>query len=195
MTTASPKDPSAADVLPLEPSRWEADQAHSGLSFSVRHLGLTRVRGRFERFEAAIIVGSSLSETVIEASVDMTSVNTNNADRDAHLLSTDFFNVDAHPTIDFRSTAIAGAGQDWVLNGDLTINGITRALELPVTFTGLAPFGDVPHAGFEAAGELRRSDFGIEFGLLPGPAGVIVISDVVKFDLDLQFVRTDVPGG
>src|SRR3954471_22935098 len=85
---------------------WSVDPHHSAITFSIRHLGLSRVRGRFDRFDVTLHVGDSLTESQVEATIDLASIDTNNADRDAHLRSTDFFKVDAHPTMTFRSTGI-----------------------------------------------------------------------------------------
>src|SRR5882762_10077900 len=93
----------ATTTLPITSGRWTLDQAHSGVLFVVRHLGLSNVRGRFDRFDATVDVGSSLDEIVVTAEVDLSSVDTNNADRDAHLRSTDFFDTDQNPQMTFRS--------------------------------------------------------------------------------------------
>ncbi|MCU1449968.1 MAG: YceI family protein [Acidimicrobiales bacterium] len=182
----------AATTLPLAPGRWPLDPAHSSVVFSVRHLGLSKVWGRFENFDAVLDVGTTQDEVTVEATIDMASVNTSNADRDAHLRSTDFFDTEQHPTMHFRSATLSGDGSEWVLDGELTINGITRPVTLDIEYNGLAPFpppdGNL-HAGFTAAGELKRSDFGIDFGMLPIGADKLALSDKVKFELDLQFVE------
>src|SRR5260221_1590357 len=112
---------SATDHLELAPGRWSLDKNHSGVSFVVRHLGLSNVRGRFDGFHATLDIGTSLAEIAITADVDLTSVDTNNADRDAHLRSTDFFDTDQHPFMTFRSTSVTGSGENYELAGDLTI--------------------------------------------------------------------------
>jgi polyisoprenoid-binding protein YceI len=175
--------------LPLEAGRWSLDKNHSAVVFSIRHLGLSKVRGRFDSFEASLDVGTGLQDVRVEATVDMASVNTNNDDRDAHLRSTDFFGVDNHPTMHFESTGVTGSEHGYLMSGDLTINGITRAIELPVEFNGLQDFrGTELHAGFGAEGELRRSEFGIDFGILPLGGDKLALADVVKFELDIQFI-------
>jgi polyisoprenoid-binding protein YceI len=176
-------------ALPLPPGRWNLDNTHSGVSFVVRHLGLSNVRGRFDEFYAVLDVGADLASTFITAFVDLSSVDTNNADRDAHLRSTDFFDTDRHPRMRFRSTAISGAGDRYELTGELTIVDATRPLTLDVEFNGTEMFpGDGHlHAGFTATGEIRRSEFGIDFGIVPG-AERILLGDKVKLDIDVQFV-------
>ena len=174
--------------LPLTPGRWAVDQAHSGVSFVVRHLGLSNVRGRFDAFDATLEVGSTLDEVVVTAEIDLSSVDTNNADRDAHLRSTDFFGTEQHPVMTFRSKSIVGAGENYELAGDITIAGVTKPLTLDVEFNGTEVFpGDQStHAGFTATGSLKRSDFGIDFGIVAGEK--LMLGDKIKLELDLQFV-------
>lgn len=175
-------------VLPLAPGRWELDANHSGVLFTVRHLGLSNVRGRFGQFTANLDVGNAIDDVRVTAEVDLASVDTNNADRDAHLRSTDFFDADRHPVMTFRSTSISGAGEDYELTGALTITGVTKPLTLDVEFHGTEVFpGDQKtHAGFSASSQIRRSDFGIDFGIVAGEK--ILLSDKVKIELDLQFI-------
>jgi len=172
-------------TLPLAPGQWAIDLNHSGVFFVVRHLGLSNVRGRFDRFDATLEVGSTLDDVVVRAEVDLSSVDTNNADRDAHLRTSDFFDVDTHPTMSFRSTAVTGAGDNYELAGDLTIAGTTRPVTLDVEFNGteVFPADQSTHAGFTVTGEIRRSDFGIVRG-----AEKVLLGDKIKIDLDLQFV-------
>lgn len=179
--------------LPLTQGRWTIDAPHSAVVFSIRHLGLSKVRGRFDQFDAALEIGASLEETKIEATVDMASVDTNNADRDTHLRSTDFFNIERHPTMRFESTEIARTGEEWALTGNLTMNGVTRPVTFEVEFNGVEdhPANNRQHAGFSATGELRRSDFGIDFGMLPIGVDKLALSDAVKFELELQFVEPE----
>jgi polyisoprenoid-binding protein YceI len=180
-----------AHELGLRPGRWAIDYPHSAVLFSIRHLGLAKVRGRFDRFEASLDVGPTLAETRVEATVDLASINTNNADRDAHLRSTDFFSTDEHPEMHFVSQGIRPAGEEWQLQGELTLNGRTRPLSLEVEFNGVQEFPGQGkrHAGFSATGSLRRSEFGIEFGLLPIGMDTLALGDEVKIELDLEFVE------
>lgn len=177
-----------ATTLPLAPGAWTLDKNHSGVLFTVRHLGLTNVRGRFGTFEASLDIGSSLDAVNVTADVDLASVDTNNADRDAHLRGTDFFDTEKHPVMTFRSTAITGSGDDYELAGDLTIAGVTKPLTLEVEFHGteIFPADQSTHAGFTATGQIKRSDFGIDFGIVAGQK--ILLSDKIKIELDLQFV-------
>lgn len=181
--------PITATDLELTPGRWALDKNHSGIFFVVRHLGLSNVRGRFDSFEATLDIGTRVEDVTITADVDLSSVDTNNADRDAHLRSTDFFGTDRHPVMTFRSTSVTGAGENYELAGDLTIAGVTKSVTLDVEFNGteIFPGDQSTHAGFSATGTIRRSDFGIDFGIIAG-AEKLMLGDKVKVELDLQFV-------
>jgi polyisoprenoid-binding protein YceI len=181
-------------ALPLPVGRWTLDLTHTTVEFTVRHLGISKVRGRFKTFNGEVEVGEDLASSSIRAEVDLASVDTNNADRDTHLRGTDFFGVDAHPTMAFESTSIsdAGAGR-YVVEGMLSINGRTNPLALDVEFFGTEVFpGDgSTHAGFSASGSLSRKAFGVEFNV-PLGAGGFVISDNVNIELDVQLVAAQV---
>lgn len=170
--------------LPLEPGRWALDKAHARVGFAVRHLGLAKVRGFFADVEAELVVGASPEHTAVNASIATASIDTANPDRDAHLRGADLLDVEQRPTITFRSTGISGSGEDWTLDGDLTIGDVTGPISLDVEFSGVAEvFGGARHAGFEARGELRREDFGLSFGPVDP-----VIGQVIRLELDLEFV-------
>lgn len=178
------------DDLPIAPGTWAVDPAHSSVGFAIRHLGVSKVRGRFSRFDAVLHVGDSLAASSIEATVELDSVDTGNVDRDAHLRSPDLLDVARRPTMTFRSGTISGEGTDWTLAGELTIGDVSGPIELDVEFGGIETFPGGPrHAGFEARAELRRSDFGLEFALPPGTSKLL--GDVVKIELDVQFVEPD----
>ncbi|MDQ2648507.1 MAG: YceI family protein [Actinomycetota bacterium] len=181
MTTITP----TTTNLPLQPGTWALDAAHSSVSFAVRHLGVSKVRGRFTDFDATVAVGDDLDSSSVEAVVQLASVDTSNADRDAHLQAEDMFDVARRPTMAFRSTSIVPDGDDWRLEGELTIGEVTKPLVLAVEFGGVEeyPIDGRRHAGFEASGELRRIDFGIAPGI-PAP----MLGDVVKVQLDIQLV-------
>jgi polyisoprenoid-binding protein YceI len=175
--------------LTLRPGRWGLDLNHSSVGFSIRHLGVSRVRGRFARFDAEIIVGTTLAESMLAATVDLASVDTGNADRDAHLRSPDLFDVERRPTMTFLSHTITGDADAWRIAGDLTIGDITRPFALDVTYGGIQEFFDgTRHAGFEAVGELRRKEFGIDPALPPGVSAAM-LGDVVKVELDIELLE------
>lgn len=177
--------------LPLAPGRWAVDTNHSSISFSIRHLGVSKVRGRFTRFDAEVVLGDTLDTSSVTATVDMASIDTANADRDAHVLSPDIIDVAKRPTMVFRSTRIVGAGSEYQVDGELTIGDITRPIVLAVELGGIENFPGGPrHAGFEATTEIRRKDFGIDIAMPPGVSGV-ALGDVVKVELDLQLLEPD----
>jgi polyisoprenoid-binding protein YceI len=160
--------------LPLIAGHWPLDAAHSRIGFAIRHLGVAKVRGLFREFDATLTVGETLA-----------SIDTANADRDAHVRSPELLDVEQRPHMSFVSQTITGAGSDWSLLGDLTIGDVTRPVQFAVEFGGVADFVDgTRHAGFEVTGELRRKDFGLGFG----PLGSF-LGDVVKIDLDFEFVE------
>ena len=179
-----------SSTLPLAPGRWALDPAHSSVGFTIRHLGVSKVRGRFQRFDVDLVVGDDLGGCSVVASIDMASLDTGNADRDAHVLSADIIDVARRPTMTFRSTTIHQDGDRWVVDGDLTIGDVTRPQRLEVDFGGIEEFlpGSPRHAGFEARGELRRKEFGIDLAMPPGVAAV-ALGDVVKIELDIQLLE------
>ncbi|MFF5962314.1 YceI family protein [Streptomyces collinus] len=174
----------AITALPLAPGPWALDPFHSSVNFTIRHLGIAKVRGRFERLEAELFVGERIEDVRVSATVDLASVNTGNADRDAHVRASDLLNVEKRPTMTYRSTRVSGGGEDWIMEGELTIGDVTRPVSLAVEFGGLVevPMDGSRHAGFEATGEIRRGDFGLDFA--PG-----LLGEVVKIQLDMQFVE------
>jgi polyisoprenoid-binding protein YceI len=175
--------------LPLAPGRWAVDTHHSFIGFSVRHLGVSRIRGRFTRFDAEILVGETLDTTTISATVDVASIDTANADRDKNVLSPALIDVAKRPTLVFRSTRVTGAGREYRVDGELTLGEVTRPSVLAVEFGGIESFPGGPrHAGFEATMEIRRTEFGIDVPLPPGVSAV-VLGEVVKVELDLQLLE------
>ena len=180
MTTNAP-----AQVHPLTHGTWALDGNHSSVGFTIRHLGVAKVRGRFGGIAAELTVGPSLEDSGVIATVDLASIDTGQPERDAHVRSADLLHVERRPAMTYRSTRIRGEGSDWLVDGDLTIGEVTRPLTLAVELGGVeAYFDGTRHAGFEATGEIRRKDFGLGFGPLGAALG-----DVVKIELDLQFVE------
>lgn len=176
------------ETATLIPGTWVVEPAHSEIGFTVRHLGLSKVRGRFNAFTGSVQVGERLEASAIEAEIDLASVDTNNDQRDEHLRSTDFFDTDAHPKMTFVSTTIVNEGESGTIAGNLTINGITKAVELETEFFGVGvdPYG-VTRAGFSASTAISRKDFGIDFNV-PLGGDKVLIGDKVTIDLDVQIV-------
>ena len=179
----------APTTLPLAAGTWVADPAHTTVGFVVRHLGLSKVRGRFDGVSAQLTVGDDVASSSVSAEIQMGTVTTGNSDRDAHLASSDFFNAETNPTMTFVSTGIAGEGEEYTMTGDLTINGITKQVELDVEFFGTSvfPMDQSTRAGFSATGTLSRKEFGIEFNV-PLGGDKVMIADKVALDLDVQLI-------
>lgn len=173
----------------LSAGTWAIDPTHTEIGFVVRHMGLSKVRGRFNSFTGSADIAEDLSTSRVHASIDMSSVDTNNEMRDNHLKSTDFFGTDHHPRMAFASTRIVRDGDEGVITGDLTINGTTRTVDLETEFFGVGvdPYDNVK-AGFAATTEISRKDFGIDFNV-PLDAGGVLIGDKVTIELDVQLAR------
>lgn len=165
------------------------DPSHSELSFSVRHAGIAKVRGRFAEFEGSIVVGPTLSESSARAAIIASSVDTGDANRDNHLRSGDFFSVETRPTWTFVSTGTRGAADEFVLDGDLTINGITRPVALEVEFNGAAtdPYGN-ERIAFSASADVNRKDFNLTWNVALEAGGVLV-GEKVKLSLEVSAVK------
>lgn len=177
-----------ADLSTLN-GTWVIDPSHSRLGFEARHAVVTKVRGNFADFEGTIVVGDDLSSSSAKVSAKLDSINTGSADRDAHLKSADFFDVENTNELKFESTSIKADGDDFIVTGNLTIKGVTNEIELEVEATGTAtdPFGNV-RAGFEGKGELSRKDFGLTWNVALEAGGVLV-SDKIKLTLDISAIK------
>lgn len=159
---------------------YEIDKAHSEAVFQVRHL-LTKVSGRFEDFKGAVRFDEAApAESSIDFTIQAASINTNQPDRDAHLRSADFFDVERFPTLTFVSRSVEARGdRRFDVAGDLTIHGISRSVTLPVTYLGAArdPWGN-ERAGFETEVRLNRRDFGLTWNAALETGGFLVGDDV-----------------
>jgi polyisoprenoid-binding protein YceI len=174
--------------LPLHAGRWLAEPAGSNVFFVVRHFGLLNVSGRFTRLGATIDIGRTLDDVRVHAGVDLSSIDTNNARRDDQLRGGQIFDLDT-PTMVFHSTSVTGNGSSYRLVGDLTIATVTRAVSFDVEFDGTVCSVDRRvHAGFRAAGVIRRSDFGIGAGL---GSSRLLIGDKVDIAIDTVFTACD----
>lgn len=175
----------------LTPGTWTIDPAHSTVGFVVRHLMVSKVRGRFASFAGTITVPADPLRSSVDATVDVASVDTGDAKRDEHLRGADFFAVDEFPTMRLTSTGVSEDGGDLVLHADVTIRGVTRPvdLELEVEGVGPDPWGGT-RAGFSAEGEINRRDFGLEWNVALETGGVVV-GDKVKLVLDIEAVRAE----
>lgn len=170
---------------------WKADPAHSSIEFSVRHLMVSTVTGRFKSFRTHVDLDeSALEKSSVTAEIDGASVDTGIVDRDNHLRSADFFDVANHPTIRFRSTRVEPAGGDsGAVHGELTIRGVTRPVTLNVSYLGEVkdPWGN-RRRGFTAETTLNRKDFGVSWNQVLDSGGVVV-GDKIKVVLNIAAVK------
>jgi polyisoprenoid-binding protein YceI len=167
----------ATATTPLRVGTWAIDPAHSSIDFSVRHLMVSKVRGRFETFSGTITVAPDGT------------LNTGSEQRDGHVKSADFFDVDHFPVAVFASTAVRPNGEAYLLDGNLTIKGISRPVSLDLEFNGVSPgqgYGEV--SGYEASVVLSRRDFGIDIDL-PMETGGAVVGDKVTITLNIEAVK------
>lgn len=178
----------AVSTTELSAGTWAIDPVHSAVTFSVRHLMVSKVRGKFDSFTGAITVDEDGTPSVT-AQIAVASVNTGNEQRDAHVSSADFFDVAKYPTATFVSTAVTAHGDDYVLDGDLTLKGVTRRVSLALEFNGVNPgMGHGEVAGFEASVVLNRKDFGIDIDM-PLETGGAVIGDKVTISLEIEALK------
>jgi polyisoprenoid-binding protein YceI len=167
---------------------WTIDPVHSEVSFVVRHMMVSKVRGRFDNFEGTIVTAADPLQSSVNATVDLSSVNTGAPDRDNHIRSADFFEVESHPTLTFHSTGLRRDGEDFLLDGDLTIRGTTKRVTLKLELNGIGPdaYGGT-RAGFSASTEINRSDFGVSYNG-PIPGGGVAVSEKVTISLEIEGV-------
>lgn len=169
-------------------STWNVDVSHSMVGFSVKHMMFTTVRGKFEKFSATVIADpEDLTTAEIDFTVDLSSINTNDEGRDNHLRGTDFFDVEKHPTMNFKATSTTKKGEHaYDMTGDLTIRNITKPVTFHVTFEGSGknPWG-AEVAGFAASTTISRKDWDLSWNAALETGGVLV-SDQVKIELEIQ---------
>lgn len=179
-----------SNLSDLTPGTWNVDPSHSGLNFSVKHLMVSKVRGRFGSFNGSLEIAADPLQSTVTASADVDSISTGDQGRDDHLKSADFFDAANFPTIEFKSTKIEADGDDFVLFADLTIRGITKNVKFELEFEGIGkdPWGNIK-AGFTADAEINRKDWGLEWNAALETGGVLV-GEKVKLQLDIQAVKS-----
>jgi polyisoprenoid-binding protein YceI len=167
---------------------WVLDPAHSDVTFSVRHLAISKVRGTFETFDVTVVTGENPIDSTITASIDMASVNTKQADRDGHLKTSDFFLIEEYPTMDFVSTGIRLDGEDLVIDGNLTLRGVTKPVTLKGEFGGITTDGyGQTKAGASASTKINRLDYGVNWNAAL-EAGGLTLGNDVTINLEIQVV-------
>ena len=182
MTTTAPTVPGYVT------GTWQIDPAHSDVSFSVRHMMVSKVKGHFRTFSGTIVTAENPLESTVTAEIDANSIDTNQEQRDNHIRSADFFEVEKYPTITFTSTSVEPKGDDFVMHGDLTIKGRTRSVPLKLELNGFGPdaFGGI-RAGFTATTEISRKEFGVDIDM-PMDGGGVVVGDKITITLDVEAV-------
>jgi polyisoprenoid-binding protein YceI len=167
---------------------WDIDTAHTNLGFSARHAMVAKVRGGFADYSGTFIIdGDNLANSKAEITIQAASIATGNADRDGHLKSPDFLDVENFPTVTFVSTAVAAKGDDdVVITGDLTIHGVTKSVDVVYSFLGISqdPWGN-SKVGFEGSTKISRKDFGLVWNAALETGGVLV-GDDIKLNLDVE---------
>jgi polyisoprenoid-binding protein YceI len=188
-TLADPTAP-ADTTASITPSVWQIDPAHSLVEFSVRHMMISTVKGRFTALQGTIVdVADDPSQSSVQVHIDPASITTGDDKRDTHLRSPDFFDIDRFPAITFKSTRVEGNRDEFKLTGDLTIRDQTRPVSLDVTLNGVAtnPWGQTV-ASFTAQTRLNRKDFGLNWNVALETGGVLV-SDQFKLEIEVQAVK------
>ncbi|EIJ37597.1 MAG: YceI family protein [Flavobacteriaceae bacterium] len=173
----------------MKTTTWAIDPAHSEITFKVKHLMISNVKGEFRTFEASID-GEDFTNSTLSAKIDASSISTNNNDRDTHLKSPDFFEVEQFPEITFKSTSLKkGDDDEYKLVGDLTIKGVTKEITLDTEFGGFMkdPYGN-EKAGFSINGKLNRKDFRLNWNAAL-EAGGVMVGNEVKINAEVQFVK------
>lgn len=168
---------------------WRIDPGHAEVGFVGRHLGLTKVRGRFTGVDGAVVVAEDPAGSSVEVTIDMRSVSSGDQSRDDHLRSADFFDVDHHPTAGYRSTAVHLDGTSGTIDGELTIKGITRPVTLHMDYLGHAtdPWGN-DRAVFQASAKIDREDWDLTWNMLL-EAGGLLVSKEIRLEIEVELVR------
>jgi polyisoprenoid-binding protein YceI len=165
---------------------WDIDPVHSHIGFIARHLMVSKVRGKFTKFEGQIITADDPMQSTATATIDTTSIDTSNQQRDDDVSGENFLDVANHPTMTYRSTGIRRSGDDLIVDGELTIRGITRPVELALEVNGFGPdpFGGT-RAGFSATGEINRTEFGIKANMAI-PGGGVMVSEKIQLTIEVE---------
>jgi polyisoprenoid-binding protein YceI len=170
---------------------WAIDPAHSDVGFAIRHLMISNIKGRFTRFEGRIVTSEDPLKSEVTATIDMSSIDTGNTTRDEHLRTADFFEVDRYPTMSYRSAGIRPDGDRFLMEGELTLKGVTRPVPLALELNGFAadPYAPDPaagaRAGFTAIGEINRMDFRVSYNG-PVPGGGVLLAEKVQIILEIE---------
>jgi polyisoprenoid-binding protein YceI len=172
---------------PLLAAEFKVDHAHTNVGFRVAHMVITKVNGSFNEFDASFHYDpEDMSMFSLTATIQVASIDTNNDQRDNHLRSSDFFDAASHPTITFQSTGLSMMGDGYVLKGDFTIRGVTKAVEMPITITGPVEFGGNVVIGVSGSMTINRHDFGVSWSRSLDNGGLVVANEI-DIQIDAEF--------
>lgn len=168
---------------------YSLDKAHSVVGFSVRHVMVSKVRGHFNEFEGKIVIGETPAASSVETVIQIASIDTREEARDTHLRSGDFFEVEKFPEMTFKSTAVSVKGDEWQVQGDLTIKGVTKSVTLRLEYNGAAkdPWGGT-RIGFSASTDIDREEFGLTYNAAL-EAGGVMIGKSVRIELEIEGLK------
>ncbi|MCR8899729.1 YceI family protein [Gordonia sp. GONU] len=173
---------------PIPAGTWNIDAVHSAVGFSVKHLMVSKVRGTFDTFSGTITVAED-GTPAVQAEIDVTSINTKNEQRDGHIKSADFFDAEKFPKATFVSTGVRAKGDDYILDGDFTLKGVTKPVSLELEYNGTNPgMGQGVVAGFDAKTVINRKDFGIDIEM-PLEGGGVVVGDKITITLEIEALQ------
>jgi polyisoprenoid-binding protein YceI len=167
---------------------WSIDPVHSEVGFAARHMMVSKVRGRFNTFSGQIVTGADPLDSSVTAEIELSSIDTGNEQRDAHIRSADFFEVETYPTMTYQSTGVRPHRDGFILDGKLTLKGVTGDVPLTLELNGFGPdpYGGT-RAGFTATGEINRRDFGVNFSAVMETGGAVV-SDKITLHFEIEAV-------
>ena len=167
---------------------WTIDPVHSNASFTVRHMMVSKVRGHFNRFEGEIVTAPNPLDSRVTATIDLDSIDTGNPTRDDDMRSANYLEIETHPEMTFRSTGVRQVGDHFVVEGELSLHGVTRPVELELEVNGFTkdPFGGT-RAGFSARTEIARRDFGITTNM-PMDGGGVVVGEKIQINIEVEAV-------
>ncbi|HEY2173411.1 MAG TPA: YceI family protein [Mycobacteriales bacterium] len=167
---------------------WKADPVHSEVAFSVRHLMVSKTRGRFTSYDVTLVTGEDPLDSTVTATIDLVSIDTGFEQRDNHLRSADYFEIEKYPTMSYRSIGVRQSDDGWTVDGELTLHGITRQVPMALEVNGFGPdpFGG-QRAGFSATAQINRRDFGIDL-TTPLDGGGVAVGDKVSISLEIEAV-------
>jgi polyisoprenoid-binding protein YceI len=165
---------------------WDIDPAHSEVGFVVRHLVVTKVRGRFASFSGTIVTAENPLESAVDISIDLDSITTNQEQRDGHLRSADFFEVETYPTMTYKASGARQDGDKFVLDGELTLKGVTKVVPLTFELNGIGenPLAGGTVAGFSGSASINRKDFNVNFEGVQN--GIAIVSDKIDIHIEVE---------